>query len=448
MTLTLPFSFVLVPECVFAINMTGTANWTGQINGWVNEPNSRGTMSIVWNSLTTVCLCIWTVLCLNLPAEDEPFRLRLWRKFRWMLLALSGPEFLLCFAIGQYAAAKRSAALFQKLGVTNWTIEHGFFADMGGFVLAPIDSPKFPVNSKQLHYLVSRGYVTMPEVTKRDITDRTKADYFAKFVTIFQTTWFLLQVIGRGVARLHITTLELTAVAIVVCTFGTFYCWYKKPLDVEVPTIVRPNVSIARILTEAGDVASAPYKQTPLDFVDDLTPSWSINVMSRFGIHTGPRRRPLRRLGNCRIPQLDKSSRVALFILTHVYGSMHLIGWNFAFPTAVEQLLWRIAATTIFTTAFLFWAIDRGEAWYFDKEYLKWNYLITWRQPPANERIGRDPNREFHAPTWVLLTHLFIASCYTTARLYLFFEGFFGLRRLPASAFECVDWTQAIPHLA
>ncbi|KAK0636684.1 hypothetical protein B0T17DRAFT_482684 [Bombardia bombarda] len=434
---------------VSALNATGEGNEGEQtVYAWVQEPNSRGTMSIVWNSLTTVFLCTWTVLCLNLPAEDESFSNRFWRKFRWMVLALSGPEFLLCFAIGQHAAAKRSVALFQNLGSITWTMEHGFFADMGGFVLMPSDTPKFPINSKQLNYLVSKGYVSIPEVSQRDITDRTKADYFAKFVTVFQTTWFLMQVVGRGATHLHVTTLELTAVAIVVCTFGTFYCWYKKPLDVEVPIIIRPNVTIAQILIEAGPAASEPYKQTPLDFVDDFTPSWSINVTSRFGIRTGPRRRPLRRLGNCRIPQLDKPSRALLFTITHIYGSMHLIGWNFTFPTAIEQLLWRIAAATIFATTFLFWAIDRGEAWYFDKEYLKWYYLITRKKPPADEKIGRDPGRKFHAPTWVLFAHLMIAACYTVARLYLFFEGFYGLRKLPASAFECVNWNQAIPHLA
>lgn len=441
-------SLIILPNLVSAGNATCTPGGEGEICGWVSGPNSRGTMSIVWSSLTTVFLCTWTVLCLNLPSEGETPSTCLWRKFRWMLLALSGPEFLLCFAIGQFAAAKRSVDLFRNSGFINWTVHHGFFADMGGFVLAPVDSPRFPINSKQLHYLVSKGYVTMPTITKRDIRDRTKADYFAKFVTILQTAWFLLQVGGRAVTGLHVTTLELTAVAIVVCTFGTFYCWYKKPLDVEVPFVLCPNIGIAQILIEAGDMASLPYKQTPLDFVDDLTPSWSIDVMSRFGLHVGPRRRPLRRLGNCRIPQLDKQSRAILFALTHVYGSMHLMGWNFAFPTHIERLCWRTAAITIFATTFLFWAVDRGEAWYFDKEYLTWHYLIMCERSPANENIGRDPNRGFHAPMWVLLTHLFIAMCYTTARLYLLFEGFYGLRRLPKSTFQSVDWTQVIPHIA
>lgn len=160
--------------------------------------------------------------------------------------------------------------------------------------------------------------------------------------------------------------------------------------------------------------------------------------MSRFRIHTGPRQRPLRRLGNCRIPRLDKPSRELLFTLTHIYGSMDLIGWNFTFPTVIEQLLWRIAVITIFTTTFLFWVIDRGEAWYFDKEYFKWYYLITRRPRPAQEKIGRDANRKFHGPITMGSADTFnYCVMLHDARLYLFFEGFFGLRKLPGSTFEC-----------
>jgi hypothetical protein len=36
-----------------------------------------------------------------------------------------------------------------------------------------------------------------------------------------------------------------------------------------------------------------------------------------------------------------------------VFGSIHLVAWNFSFPTATEQLLWRIAAASIAVTSFL-----------------------------------------------------------------------------------------------
>lgn len=89
-----------------------------------------------------------------------------------------------------YWAARGNETVYCFIPEAQFYKLHGFFAEMGDFVLAPIDSTKFSINSKQLCCLVSKGYIAMPEVTRRDITDRTKADYFAKFVTIFQAHGF------------------------------------------------------------------------------------------------------------------------------------------------------------------------------------------------------------------------------------------------------------------
>jgi hypothetical protein len=442
----LPISLSSIQESNIIIGKRGfVQNVEEDITGWVAQPDSRGTLDVLWNSLFTVFLCTWTVLCLNLPSAEDPRWRIVWRKLRWMFLALMGPEFLLCFAIGQLASARRSVAAFHASGYTQWTLHHAFFADMGGFVLQPHDSQSFPINAKQLHYLVTKGYVSMPSVSTKGIKDRTKADGFTKFVTIVQTTWFLLQVLGRAIQHLAIATLELTAVAVVVCTLATFYCWLRKPLDVEEPVVLITSASSADILVNGGDAAAAPYKQTPLDFVDDLGPSWSVHVMARFGFRTGPRRRPLRRLGNCRIPKLDRLTTVILFTLTHIYGSIHMIGWNFSFPSQTERLLWRISSSTIFITTFLFWAIDRGEAWRHDGKYKEWTNRLLRRHKQTNEK--RKAERGFHAPTWVLAVNVLIATCYSFARMYLFFEGFIGLRKLPASAFVCVQWNNILPHI-
>lgn len=285
----------------------------------------------------------------------------------------------------------------------------------------------------------------MISVTCKGIKDRTKADGFTKLVTIIQTNWFLLQVLSQAVQHLAIATLELAAVAVVVYTLATFFCWLKKPLDVEEPIVLTTSKTTAEILLEGGGVAANPFKQVPLDFFDNLGPSWSVHVMSRFGIHTGPRRRPLRRLGNCRIPKLDRRTTVILFILTHIYGSLHMVGWNFSFPSATERLPWRISSSTIFITTFLFWVIDRGEAWRRDGMYKEWMEGLLRKRKQVDEKRGVE--RGFHAPAWVLATNAIIPACYSFARLYLFFEGFIGLRKLPASTFVCVQWNNFLPHI-
>ena len=45
-----------------------------------------------------------------------------------------------------------------------WTIEDAFFVDMVGFVLHTRGQWPFPVDAKQLHRLVSRQYLSLPEL--------------------------------------------------------------------------------------------------------------------------------------------------------------------------------------------------------------------------------------------------------------------------------------------
>jgi hypothetical protein len=59
---------------------------------------------------------------------------------------------------------------------------------MGGFVLETKDFKAFPVTSKQVHWLVKKNYIDLPPVTAKEIEDKSKADTFAKAVTIIQTS--------------------------------------------------------------------------------------------------------------------------------------------------------------------------------------------------------------------------------------------------------------------
>ena len=73
---------------------------------------------------------------------------------------------------------------FHSRGYTHWTITHGFFADMGGFVFKA-DSPNrppIPLNAEQLFYLVKNSYVKCPDITERELRDRNKSDGFARLV--------------------------------------------------------------------------------------------------------------------------------------------------------------------------------------------------------------------------------------------------------------------------
>lgn len=67
-------------------------------------------------------------------------------------------------------------------------MRHGFYSNIGGFVLEIKDFKAFPVTSKQVYWLVKKKYIDLPLVITREIENKSKADTFAKAVTIIQTS--------------------------------------------------------------------------------------------------------------------------------------------------------------------------------------------------------------------------------------------------------------------
>jgi hypothetical protein len=52
---------------------------------------------------------------------------------------------------------------------------------MGGYLLQTPNLPAFSVNAKQLFYLIEKGYVEYPSLTKSDINDKNKADTLSRY---------------------------------------------------------------------------------------------------------------------------------------------------------------------------------------------------------------------------------------------------------------------------
>ncbi|MCJ1396906.1 hypothetical protein MMC11_000097 [Xylographa trunciseda] len=79
-----------------------------------------------------------------------------------------------------------------------------------------LESIPFPITTKQLHYLVTKEYLPLPEIPLEEIWDQFEQDAIAKIITCFQVGYLVLQCIGRASHGFAITTLELSALAIVV----------------------------------------------------------------------------------------------------------------------------------------------------------------------------------------------------------------------------------------
>ena len=69
------------------------------------------------------------------------------------------------------------------MGIDDWTLQHAFFANMGGFVLrSPDYQCPFPIDAEQLLWLIKHGYLPYPQIEKRAIDDKNKADSLTRYV--------------------------------------------------------------------------------------------------------------------------------------------------------------------------------------------------------------------------------------------------------------------------
>jgi len=59
---------------------------------WHREPRGRGTFNILSTCLTTMILCVWTAVHLDIPDHNGEMRQKFLRKLGWLLLALLAPE--------------------------------------------------------------------------------------------------------------------------------------------------------------------------------------------------------------------------------------------------------------------------------------------------------------------------------------------------------------------
>ncbi|PGH23957.1 hypothetical protein AJ80_02019 [Polytolypa hystricis UAMH7299] len=141
-------------------------------DGWVDSPNERGTLDILWSCFFTIFVCTWTALHLNLPAREESRWHVFWRKTKWMVLNVLFPEVVTAAAFAQRVAASESVAGMRKHD-HSWTMRHAFFLNMGGLWLQPKNSQSFPINAQQLEYLVANNHLDLLNLSDREIWDKS-----------------------------------------------------------------------------------------------------------------------------------------------------------------------------------------------------------------------------------------------------------------------------------
>ena len=441
-------------------------------HGWVVQPDGRGTIDILYNCLVTTFLCSWSALFLNIPAEYIGPLAFVAHKLRFMIFAIAFPEMLTGMAAEQWRSACQSVEDFSQLAKrwesasrfcqpfgsdsqakenlnrlkhSPWTMRHAFFADMGGFLLDCPDCRPFPIDAQQLLYVVENYHLEYPDVEKRTIEDRDKADGFARAITLTQIVWFLVQSLGRTVQHLDLSTIELSTLAFIFCTLNTFFFWRHKPLDVVTPIVLSCSTPIEEILIGAGKGPQKPYSQTPLDFVKPPVSRRSLCAPFWFGVKTvlDWRERsndlPIKAFDNSRTTPprgLAVADLVFAIIFSFSYFGIHLAGWSFVFPSRTEQLLWRISSLTllgllvIYLAAVVFGTVMGG--------WLARTFFDNYEETTilgVGSLLPRWTAILFHGP---------VVAAYALARMYIIVEGFVSLRSLSYTAFASVDWSKLV----
>lgn len=202
-----------VPAILVEVTAASGTTEIPQSYGWVSSPSGRGTIDILLSCLITIFLCSWSVLFLNIPPAGTGQFWFLFNKARWMAFTIFFPEMITGIAAEQWRSAIQSVEDFSllkeewesteeagqqpekwttlqanlaRINRAPWTMRHAFLADMGGFLLECPDFPAFPIDGFQLAWLVKNDYLYYPEVSRKEIWDKNKADGFARAMTIAQ----------------------------------------------------------------------------------------------------------------------------------------------------------------------------------------------------------------------------------------------------------------------
>ncbi|OIW31242.1 hypothetical protein CONLIGDRAFT_544286, partial [Coniochaeta ligniaria NRRL 30616] len=367
--------------------------------GWTPSPNHRGTADILWSCFLTLFTCSWTVLHLNIPSKLDGTPIKFFRKAYWMSITIIAPEFITMVAYEQWYRASKSVPQMRRLGLQDWDITHGFYADMGGFAVQFDDDSYYTLDFNQLHWFIEKGHLTIQDITisKENIQDRSKADVFTKSVACLQASWLVLQCIARTAQHLPTSQLELATCAYVPCALLTYWFWRGKPFDTDHQTMVGRDL-----------------KKELLSDLLAVCPGGNSHTLSQ--AHSADTRHRARRL-----PSLDPFydtpfGSVILYAISLFFCALYMLAWDYDFPTTAEAYHWRIFATAGAGSSGLLLAI----------------FVWRWR----------------YGPGWKYM--FIIMGCsvilYLAARFYLCFAMFYSLRSMPSRVYETVDWVVYLPH--
>ncbi|KDR72565.1 hypothetical protein GALMADRAFT_126164 [Galerina marginata CBS 339.88] len=438
-------------------------------------PDQRTVWDILWNCLVTIFVCSWISVHPNLPAPGDSWGKVALRRLELMFWALISPEMIILWAMRQWFGARNLARLYRGKG---WTKTHGYFIQMGGFMLYHRGQPQEILSPEKLKELYQDGKIEFPTITETEIQDRSKADPIAKALVLGQTTWFIAQCITRRIQGLALTELELVTVAFAFLNGFMYFLWWNKPLDVRssVPVYlldIRKTRSIEinfdngtileerslghrlkNLLLDMLHVIVSPLRQGASwiwKLIENKGVLWVfyailvrgpshgfVLMYTRLGDVIETSSTTTIQKGQMRVDTFYAAYTVNLELqqcmavtssIAVAFGAIHCVGWYFSFASRAELLLWRISSAVITVVPF---SMVIGSVFVILKENI--------RAGPYGEMIA------IPLTTAVSVFMVLALPVYIISRLFLLVEAFIGLRFVSAKALANIDWWSFVPH--
>ncbi|KAF8508095.1 hypothetical protein BU17DRAFT_56908 [Hysterangium stoloniferum] len=438
-------------------------------------PDNRSVWDIIWSCLATIFACSWVSVHPNMPAPGEAWWNVMLRRLELMFWVIIAPELVILWAVRQWNGARVLERKYRRL---KWTVTHGHFLQMGGFMLFEGQDPKGTLTPKGFERLLGAGKIEFPTIAKEEIQDRSKGDALSKGVVIVQTTWFIIQCIARKAQGLDTTQIELLTLALATLNGVMYFLWWNKPLDVRCPVPVRmletsinpirfdgsPDIESRH--TNSLETSATTWRKNGLTHVQDVVrsigaglryiASWTLQTFSQTSwskvpciiLFDWPKFAVLAVLhrlrdfgetqpsasnvyGQMRVPSfhalpqdLDEfKGSMASPALGTVFGAIHCVGWFYTFPTHTEVLLWRVCSVLVTIIPALYVA-----------------YILV-------EVIGNTRVEDSDFMVFSLFPLIASLLVYILARLSLLLGAVISLRALPPTAYTNVEWTSFLPHI-
>jgi hypothetical protein len=246
-------------------------------------------------------------------------------------------------------------------------------------------------------------------------------------------------------------------------------------MDVTTTIGLESTSTMEQIIHDAGPAISMPYKNSPLDFLGPhdwtITLLWkfNVNILCRLGlVRRIPRVWPAQRLTSFNFPMLSRTPAVFILFFGMAYCAIFLTAWNFEFPSRIEALLWRICTSVVLGLTPIVGMVEiislkagrkpsieeAGQEIFESTAHTKpWpSGDSTWKEEKDQRtvsKLSRSTRADLLRPVLPLRALLFtepIAAVYTACRVFILVEDIIGLRALPASTFQNVNWTTYWPH--